>query len=40
MAERILKMKLILSSCDFRNEKSQQVIMDNLPYPINKCTVS
>ncbi|MBR2413455.1 MAG: Type 1 glutamine amidotransferase-like domain-containing protein [Clostridia bacterium] len=30
-------MKLILSSCDFRNEKSQQVIMDNLPYPINKC---
>ena len=30
-------MKLILSSCDFRNEKSQQVIMDNLPYPIDKC---
>lgn len=30
-------MKLVLSSCDFRNEKSQQVIMDNLPYPINKC---
>lgn len=30
-------MKLILSSCDFRNEKSQKVIMDNLPYPINKC---
>lgn len=30
-------MKLILSSCDFRNEKSQEVIMDNLPYPINKC---
>ena len=30
-------MKLILSSCDFRNEKSQQVIMDNLPYPIEKC---
>ena len=23
-------MKLILSSCDFRNEKSQKVIMDNL----------
>lgn len=30
-------MKLILSSCDFRNEKSQQVIMDNLPYPVGKC---
>ena len=30
-------MKLILSSCDFRNEKSQKVIMGNLPYPINKC---
>ena len=30
-------MKFILSSCDFRNEKSQQVIMDNLPYPIDKC---
>lgn len=30
-------MKLVLSSCDFRNEKSQQVIMDNLPYHIDKC---
>ena len=30
-------MKQILSSCDFRNEKSQKVIMDNLPYSINKC---
>ena len=30
-------MKLILSSCDFRNEKSQKVIMDNLPYSIDKC---
>ncbi len=30
-------MKLILSSCDFRNEKSQKVITDNLPYPIDKC---
>ncbi|MBQ3498439.1 MAG: Type 1 glutamine amidotransferase-like domain-containing protein [Clostridia bacterium] len=30
-------MKLILSSCDFRNEKSQKLIMDNLPYSINKC---
>ena len=30
-------MKLILSSCDFRNEKSQKVIMNNLPYPIDKC---
>lgn len=30
-------MKLILSSCDFRNENSQKVIVDNLPYPIDKC---
>ncbi|MBE6748869.1 MAG: hypothetical protein E7557_06535 [Ruminococcaceae bacterium] len=30
-------MKLILSSCDFRNEKSQKVIIDNLPCPIDKC---
>ena len=30
-------MKLILSSCDFRNEKSQKAIMDNLPYHIDKC---
>ena len=30
-------MKLILSSCDFRNEKSQKVIMNNLPYPKDKC---
>lgn len=30
-------MKLILSSCDFRNDKSQKAIMDNLPYPIDKC---
>lgn len=30
-------MKLILSSCDFRNEESQKAIMDNLPYPINEC---
>ncbi len=30
-------MKLILSSCDFRNEKSQKVILENLPYPIDKC---
>ena len=30
-------MKLILTSCDFRNKKSQKVIMDNLPYPIDKC---
>lgn len=37
VAERINLMKLILSSCDFRNEKSQKVIMDNLPYPIDKC---
>lgn len=30
-------MKLILSSCDFRNEKSQKVIMNNLPCSIDKC---
>lgn len=30
-------MKLILSSCDFRNENSRQVILDNLPKPIAEC---
>ncbi len=30
-------MKLILSSCDFRNENSRQIILDNLPKPIDKC---
>ena len=30
-------MKLILSSCDFRNEKSQKVIIENLPCSIDKC---
>ncbi len=30
-------MKLVLSSCDFRNENSRKVIIDNLPYPIEKC---
>lgn len=30
-------MKLILSSCDFRNEKSKRVIVENLPCPIDKC---
>lgn len=30
-------MKLILSSCDFRNAESRKVIMDNLPYSVNKC---
>lgn len=30
-------MKLILSSCDFRNADSRKVIMDNLPYSVNKC---
>ncbi len=30
-------MKLILSSCDFRNERSRQVILENLPKPIEKC---
>lgn len=30
-------MKLILSSCDFRNEKSKQCIIDNLDKPISEC---
>ena len=30
-------MKLILSSCDFRNERSRKVITDNLNKPISKC---
>lgn len=32
-------MKLILSSCDFRNEKSKQVIIENLGKPIEECRV-
>lgn len=30
-------MKLILSSCDFRNDKARQIIIDNLDKPINQC---
>ena len=30
-------MKLILSSCDFRNENSRRVILENLPKPIENC---
>lgn len=30
-------MKLILSSCDFRNEKSKQCIIENLNKPISDC---
>ena len=30
-------MKLILSSCDFRNEKSKKTIIDNLSKPIEQC---
>ena len=30
-------MKLILSSCDFRNEKARQTIIDNLDKPIEQC---
>lgn len=30
-------MKLILSSCDFRDEHSRQVILDNLPKPLSEC---
>ena len=32
-------MKLILSSCDFRNENARQVILSNLPKPISQCRV-
>lgn len=32
-------MKLILSSCDFRNENSKKIILDNLGMPIEKCRV-
>ena len=32
-------MKLLLSSCDFRNEKSAKCIIDNLPKPIGECKV-
>lgn len=31
--------RIILSSCDFRNEKSAKCIYDNLPLPIHKCRV-
>ncbi len=30
-------MKLILSSCDFRNEKARETIIDNLDKPIEQC---
>lgn len=30
-------MKLILSSCDFRNDKAKQTIIDNLDKPIDQC---
>lgn len=30
-------MKLILSSCDFKNENSRKTIMENLPKPIEEC---
>jgi len=32
-------MKLILSSCDFRNEHSEKCILDDLGLPIKKCRV-
>lgn len=32
-------MKLILSSRDFRNEKSREVILSNLPKPLSRCRV-
>lgn len=30
-------MKLILSSCDFSNDESREVIYQNLPKPIEDC---
>ncbi len=30
---------IILSSCDFRNENSKKVILNNLPKPIGECKV-
>ncbi len=30
-------MNLILSSCDFRNEKSRKIILEHLPKPIKEC---
>lgn len=30
-------MKLILSSCDFRNETSRRFILDHLPKPLSEC---
>lgn len=32
-------MKLILSSCDFRNERSRQCILDQLGRPLDRCRV-
>ena len=32
-------MKLILSSCDFKNENSKQFILDNIPKPIEEIKV-
>ncbi len=37
ICQRRFNMKLILSSCDFRNENSRNVILNNLPKPIDKC---
>ena len=30
-------MKLILSSCDFRNDKARNTIIENLNKPIEEC---
>ena len=32
-------MKLILSSCDFKNEKSKKFILNNIPQPLNEIKV-
>lgn len=32
-----MSMKIILSSCDFRNDASKQTIIDNLNKPIDQC---
>ena len=31
--------KILLTSCDFRNEESAKFIYDNLPFPIHQCRV-
>ena len=37
IADRLSRMKLILSSCDFRNDNARKTIIDNLSKPISQC---